>query len=487
MRRSPLVALALLAAGPALATVHELPFELPLEPAPIVVVIDDSQVDVIVEAGAQPMVRARVAPGSAGAPPALDVGRVGDRVRIAPAIAEAAGESATVILEITLDPTQSLLVTGARLSVAVGNPPRPPASPRPPAGRAGGDAEGGEPQAETSSQRYELTDSELFTGGAAATSVVARNTVVHVEDGAGDLDVDLNLGSLSVRRHAGSLRLASIDAESTVEDLEGVVDFTLEGGSLELGSGRGPVQGKSTRGFVACNRWTGSVSLTGDDASFELRDSQVEPLRFTTKSSDVRIDGLRGSVFAQLEGGELAGESLVGPLDVAATAAAGVEVIDHDGPLTVAARDDASAELSEIGGLVTANLDRATMTLTGADNLNLTAKGSRVTASGLGRLSNCVATSSELNLDLSGVDERTLDLRVTDGSTVEVTLRAPCQVQLRESAAASQQVDVTGCEFQLQSTGRWRGGMRRDAEGRPPFLLTAKVAATGLLRVRGGP
>jgi hypothetical protein len=317
--------------------------------------------------------------------------------------------------------------------------------------------------------------------------VIAENTVIHVEDGIGNLEVDLTLGSLSVRRHEGSLRLSSLDAESTVEDLKGVVDFTIEGGSLELGSGSGPVQGTSTRGFVSCNRWTGSVSLAGEDASFELRDGQVQPLRFTTKSSDVRIDGLRGSVFGQLEGGEVAAESVVGSFDVAATAGAGVEVTDHDGPLTVAARDDASAELASIAGLVTANLDRATMTLTVADNLNLTANGSRVTASGIGRLSNCVATSSELSLDLSEIEARHLDLRVTPNSTVDVTLRSPCQVQLRDSAAASHQVDVTGCEFRIQSAGGWHGGMRRDAEGRPPFVLTARVAETGLLRVRGGP
>jgi len=279
----------------------------------------------------------------------------------------------------------------------------------------------------------------------------------------------------------------SIDAETTVEDLEGVVDFKLDGGSLELGSGTGAVQGSSTRGFVACNRWTGSVSLTGEEANFELRDGAVEPLRFTTKSTDIRIDGLRGPVFAQLEGGEVVAESVVGTFDITATAGAGVKVTDHEGPLTVAARDDASAELTQIEGLVTANLDRSTMTLIGADNLNLTANGSRVTANGIHRLSGCVAKSSELSLDLSEAEERHLDLRVTDGSTVEVVLRSPCQVQLRDSAAASQQVDVTGCEFQLQNTGRWRGGMRRDANGRPPFLLTAKVAETGLLRVRGGP
>lgn len=476
-------ALLVVAAAPA----ETPPFELALAVAPVEVAVDDAQVDVIVEPGAQPMVRAHVAPGSAGVPPGFDVRQTGGRVRILRTVDEAAGAAATVVLEITLDPAQSLRLRGSRLSVAVRNPLRPIEPARPVAPAPKGDGAAAEPPAEVASQRYELVDSELYTTGTATISLITQNTVVDVESSSGDLTVELTLGSLSVRGHEGSLNLVSVDGESTVEGLEGAVSFTLDGGSLSLRSGSGAIEGSSIRGFAACDRWTGGVSLTGEDATFELRDGEAQPLRLTTKSATIRVDGLRGPVFAQVAGGEVVAESVVGSLDVSATAGAVVEVTALEGPLTVAAREGSTAELTQIDGLVTANLDDATMTLAGADNLNLTAKGSRVAASGIGRLASCIATASELSLDLSEVEERTLDLRVTDGSTVEVVLRSPCQVQLRDSAAASQQVDVTGCEFQLQSTGRWRGGMRRDAEGRPPFLLTAKVAETGLLRVRGGP
>lgn len=487
VKRALIGVLALLATGLAGAAVETPPFELTLAVAPVDVALDDAQVDVTFEPGAQPVVRVHVAPGAAGMPPGFEVRQAGGRARIVRTVDDAAGEVATVILEISLDPAQSLRVIGSRLSVAVRNPPRPIEPARPPAPAAGGDDDDAEPPPEVASQRYELVNSELYTTGAATTTLVGENTVIHAEDSSGDLTVELTLGSLSLRRHEGSLRLASVDAESMVEDLDGVVDFKLDGGSLELRSGTGAVQGSSTRGFVACDRWTGSVSLTGEDATFELRDGAVEPLRLTTKSTDVRIDGLRGSVFVQLAGGEVVAESVVGTFDITATAGAGVEVAGHDGPLTVAMRDDSSAELAQVNGLVKASLDRSTMTITGADRLNLDANDSRVTVAGISHLSGCVAHASELVLDLSEIEERHLELAVSDGSSTDVILRSPCQVQLRGSASAGQQVDVTGCEFRLQTAGGWHGGMRRDAEGRPPFVLTAKVAETGLLRVRGGP
>lgn len=487
MKRVLVATLALLAAGLAGAAAETPPFEVALAVAPVDVALDDAQVDVTFEPGAQPVVRVHVAPGAAGVPPDFEVSQVGGRVRILRTVDEAAGEAATVTLEITLDPAQSLRLRGTRLSVAVRNPPRPIEPARPVAPAPEGDGEATEPPAEVVSQRYELVDSELYTTGAATTSLITQNTVVDVESSSGDLTVELMLGSLAVRGHEGTLQLVSVDGESTVDDLEGVVSFSLDGGSLALRGGTGGIQGSSNRGFAACDRWTGGVSLTGEDATFELRGGEVQPLRLTTKSTAIRIDGLRGPVFAQLEGGEVVAESVVGTLDVSATAGAGVEVAGHDGPLTVAIRDDSSAELAQINGLVKASLDRSTMTITGADKLSLNANRSRVTVVGISHLSGCVARASELVLDLSEIEERHLELGVSDGSSTDVILRSPCQVQLRGSASAGQQVDVTGCEFRLQTAGGWHGGMRRDAEGRPPFVLTAKVAETGLLRVRGGP
>ena len=110
-----------------------------------------------------------------------------------------------------------------------------------------------------------------------------------------------------------------------------------------------------------------------------------------------------------------------------------------------------------------------------------------MTLSGVRTIPKLDIRSSEYDLDLSDVRGRSLDLRIDDQTYATVYLAAPCRVQLRESAAASQQVDVTGCEFQIQAAGRWRGGAQRGVDGRPTFLLTAKVSESGSLRVRGGP
>lgn len=480
------VALLLTLAGPALAAGAQTPpFELDLPSGPIELVLDDCQIDVLVEAGAQPSVRAFPAPGAAGSPPGFEISGSGGGTRIVIADGGAPPDAATVVLELVLDAHQALDLRGGRLSVSSRNPV-PIAGGRK---RVPGDAQGdtAEPKPESGLQSYDLVDSEISLLGAANVSLLGVNTVAHVQDGSGDLSLDLERGSLSLVRHRGMLRLTARDSTSSVHDLEGGADLELEGGDLELADGVGSIQGRIGGGGLRVDHWTGSTNLTAEDAMVELRDSSLSQTTLTTQSSELVLDGVEGAVRAQVNGGGLTAEQVRGRLEVTAGAGARVEIDDHDGGVVVTASDDAVVEASNVDDALTATVSDAELRLSGAGSLELTARRARLTISNVARIRTLDARQCELDLDISTIESNSLDLRVVDGSSATVVVPSPCRVQLRESTDAAQQVDVTGCEFQMQNMGHWRGSQVRSLDGRPAFMLTAKISEGSSLRVSGAP
>jgi len=180
-------------------------------------------------------------------------------------------------------------------------------------------------------------------------------------------------------------------------------------------------------------------------------------------------------------------EAVHGTLQATVIDDANVEVTGHDGPLILAVRDNSTAAISEIEGSVKASVERSELTLAGAEALDLTAHGARLSVAGVSRIKTFDAAASEFELDLRDAKGRQYDLVVEYESVATVLLPSPCRVQFRGSVAASDNIDVSGCEFQMQDTGRWRGGSTRGIDGRPVFLLTAVVGEFGSLRVHGGP
>lgn len=458
--------------------------EQPLPVLPVELDLHDCRIDVDIADSAEPLLRVTDAAGDDASASEVEIRESGGMVRVTRTGA-GGPEAATLSLELVLDATQTLRVRGQALSVTTSSaviPDEPPRRPEPPASNRGDTQQ---PSPEPYS--FDLVDSELHMAGTPAATINGINTVVHGENGAGDLSVTLEQGSLTLRSHRGSLHLEAWDSDCNVQDLDGSASFDVNGGNLELGDGSGMVKGKIRSGFLSLDRWTGDASLTGEDATVEVRDGTISRLSLTVSSTTVTIDGPAAAVTAQLSGGSVATESVRGSLDLTLTDDARAEIADHEGAVTLVVQGDSFAEVTDVDGGMKATVERSEATINNAESLELTARGARVSLAGVRRITNFDARDCELELDLREIAANRLDLRVVDGTDATVYLASPCRVQLRESASTSQQVDVTGCEFQSQEMGRWRGGQRRGVDGRPTFMLTAKVTDGAYLRVRGGP
>ena len=457
------------------------PFELELPSGAVEVELFNSRLDVVIEEGAQPLLRGFAAGGTAGPTPTFEVGSRGGRVRIARTPVDDGTQPARAIVELVLDPTQNLHVTGRELALNVHGPGQPdeeePESSGPNKAKA--------PLPNVGSHSYELIDSEASLYGVLVSAVVAANTAVHSERGWGSMTIDLHWSTLTVRGHQGSASITAVESEASFEKFTGGVEFKLEGGVLQLRDGAGIVHGTSEGGLVAADYWNGAMTLTGTSATFEIRDGKTTQIKIEGTDSDLSLDGVIGNVNARLVGGGATVDSVRGNLSLTASASASVAVEDHRGPVALTLEEDATAELTEVSGKVAVKVTDSELTASGVESLDLTAANARVTADAVKRIAGLDIRLSEVELDLRSATDRKLTLSVVDESYVTVYLESPCRVQVRESADGGQGLSVTGCELQMENTGRWKGRRRKDIEGRPPFVLTAKVSKGGDLRVRG--
>ncbi len=470
-------------AVPIASAQEAMPFEIVIPVSPVLIEINDALLDVTIRPGAEPLVRARSLEGTVGEPATFTVGQGGGRAHIARTPTADGVDPGRAIVELVLDPSQPLHVIGHNIRLVVNG--------------AGGDVDvGDEPSPKLPNQAsgqdvalahtYELLDSEADLTGIPSATIVADNSAVHSDRGSGELAAQLTWAGLTVVNHDGGIRIASTDSETTFEGSVGAVEFEIQGGGLRLRDGSGSVQGKIEEGFIATDRWNGTFSLGGENANLELRDGSVGQLKITSSDTVTFLDEIRGNVVIEATGGQITMDSVQGNHTV--TVSDGGQLVANvlHGALALNLKDDAYGEVNRSSGTIKADLNHAELKVSGVKSLDLMAESSRATLEGIGKLTGFEARQSEVELDLREASERKLTLSVDDGTSVDLALKAPCKVQVRESSPGGSGVNVTGCEFQMERAGRWRRGRKDINDGRPPFQLIAKVADTGSLRVRGG-
>jgi len=482
MNRTLATVLSMLAAATFAGAAEKLPLERELPVAPVEIELDDCWIEVRLEADAVPSLRAEVTPGAENSQASLEVSERGGQVRITRAPADDGAAPPTLILELVLDRTQSIQVRGTRLGLAVRDAAG--LEPTVPDAKPGNDAPAA--AVAVAGHHFELTDSEVQLWGASAITVTGNNTVVYSENGAGAVVAELTLGSLTLRGQQGSLQLTSTDSESTIENLEGDITFLITGGGIDVRDGEGRIQGTSQGGMVATSGWEGDINVNGTEATVALREGRGGQARIIAEDSNVTVDGMDGAVIIQLKGGQLTADRVSGTAKITGSRSGQFSLQDSDGTLDLTLREESSGEVVDVSGTLNAHVTDGSLDIAGAHIVNLTAERSEVTVANIRRLAKLSIRSSEIELDLREAQDRALNLKVPDDADFTVYLPSPCRVQLQGGTGTSQGLDVSGCELQLEHLGRWKASGRRDLEGRRPFLLTATLAPTGELRVRGG-
>ncbi len=480
--RPALICVATLAMTAWAGAQETVPFEFELPVAGIDMSLFDCRIEVVNTTDAQPLIRAFDAEGSVGQPATFEVVQTGGSVRISRIPPPNGAAVTTAIVEVVLDPGQPLSINGRGLSLTVRGEGKPPQ-----------EASAGQLNADTpaksgvAAHTFELTDSEAALHRAPSTSLRATNSAVHTEEGFGTLTAELAWSNLTVRGHEGHMQISSEDSETVVERLTGDVEFTIVRGGLDLRDGSGSVRGDSQGGRISFDHWEGSASVTGTDAAVGVFEGSLAQFTFTGVNSDLTLDGVNGDVKAELQGGDGSASSTRGKLDLTATDNARVTCDDLQGPLGLVLRDGSEAEVRQALGGFTAKIHSSVLLASGVSTLELVATESRVTADDVQHLTVFKVSRSDVELDLSRTQDQKFNLKVPDETYVRVSLYSPCRVRVRKSADGGKGVNVTGCELQIGTTGKWRGGQLRSLDGRPPFMLIADVGDNGQLRVQGGP
>jgi DUF4097 and DUF4098 domain-containing protein YvlB len=140
-------------------------------------------------------------------------------------------------------------------------------------------------------------------------SVLGRDGDVEISSQHGDVAASDVNGKVSVNLSGGSARISDISGDVSVQgraddisvaDIKGAAQLNGEFDSLKLGKIAGAVGFKSARTDMEFSRLNGDLDMDSGD----LRASDlIGPFRLTTRSKDVRLNGVDGNVRLENENG----------------------------------------------------------------------------------------------------------------------------------------------------------------------------------------
>jgi hypothetical protein len=482
-----LLAVGLLATA---AGAEELPFESELPSESVVrVELDNAIVEITIERDATPTLRGR-AVGEDGGPLQLSLSGGEASVRIGRPEEERASR---IAVELVLGASQPLELVGSDLELVINRTAEPEAADTGPSALAIATGEAGRAtgQPETAAPvQIQLVGSQADLFGVENLSLVGEDSVLNIDRGIGGLSIQVQGGELAARSLQGAVRFAGVDSRCDLEDVQGSLEFDLQGGSLSIIAGTGSIRGQAEDADVVVDRWEGMGTFTGTRARYELRDSNHSQLKLSGTDTDFRLDGTTGAVTAKLAGGAFESSEGDGVLTIDAGGGSRLEVAEHRGTVALTLKEDSTAEVDTLEGVLRAQLDAAELDGYAIENAELAGSDARVAIEGLRKLGRFDIRNSEADLDLRELAVRKLDMTVRQGTSVTVSLSPPCLVQLRGVPdPLEQRLSVSGCEMQTQTgaRGRWSGRQTRDMDGRPPMHMVAIVEEGADLRVVGSP
>lgn len=133
--------------------------------------------------------------------------------------------------------------------------------------------------------------------------ISTQHSDTSVEDIAGNVKVSQEKGTVRVQQVAGDVQLAGRMNEVTIADIKGSVQLDGEfQESVKLERITKTVTFKSSRTDMEFSRIEGSLDLNSDDLHAE---QLTGPVRLTTRSKNIRLDGVSGDVRLQDDNGSI--------------------------------------------------------------------------------------------------------------------------------------------------------------------------------------
>ncbi len=454
----------------AAAAEPRVPREVELPEAPVRLAVDSADITVAFDPEAAPLLRWVEAepdrPGLAELAPSSVDGMV--LVERAPA-PDGAVVSRSAI-QLVVPPATGLAVQGDDVELVIEH-------------RVGEPAEPGRP---APALELELTRSRARISRVGNLVGSLDDCLTSTDQTTGALDLAVSGGDLQVAGHQGTLKVTGHGASVAAEGCRGAIHAELAGGSMLLDNVHGSFNVTGTDAQVELVRSQGNGTVTGANATVDVRDCRINRLNLKAESSYLTLSQTTATTTVDLSGGSLTADDAGGTLSGTARDSAGIAVNAHAGDVNLNLATGARADLRDIDGHVSATVNRAELEIVGARSLALRADDGRASAAAIGELRKFNAQRSRIELDLTDADATDFTFQVRDESSLRLDVATPCRVRVTGvDATLASQVRVLGCELQFGQGRRWATRRVRGVDGNLPTTLTVTMTDSAELHVEG--
>ncbi len=414
----------------------------------------------------QPRFSARLADPSTGQEAALEVNFIpGSLTGVYRPESTAAP---TIVVDISMTEDQFLLIVGANLDVEIVGPV---ADEQPDGASAVEEDEPAAAEAQPepatgSAITAVLTDSRLTTENLGGLSLTATRGANEITAHTGALALDLRESAARVHDHRGPITLHSLDSDSLFRNTEGAISADVNGGVWEVSQGRGAVTGELDAADVVLETVSGPIKLTGRNSSIRINGAPDSRTQISGDDLQIDLSDLGGPLNTVLTRGSLEAELLAGRVDLRLNSDVTADLRDVRGDLAAVVSDRSRVAIRGVREHTRIQLNESELEVGDLKSLDLDARDSIVTGSGIRALTNLVATDTTLELSLGDVmGKPKIDLR--GGSQATIHLPMPCRVVAKlADASLSDQIRVSGCD--LDFDGLNKRSLRPGPDGRQP-------------------
>ncbi len=331
-----------------------------------------------------------------------------------------------------------------------------------------------------------ITDSNADLSGISSANLNVTRSFVHTADTRGHLALALEGTTFEAEGHQGAVDLSSRDSEVALDEVIGQVQPALIGGSLTVRGGAGVIKGQFDDALLRVDRRKGQITIAGSGATIEGLDLIGSRVDIKGGGHDLRLDDVRGSVLADMTGGSISVGQLRGATTI--TARDGTEIslenVVGNPKLNLF---DCSTTLIDVTGQASVEVRRGRLELDEVQRLSLVASGAEIIGSGLEGLTKLEATNSQLDLDLQKVKQNP-SLTLRGSTSARVRLQAPCTVKMGEARLLSAGANVNGCDVNSKAVNvRRKRFERRGLSGQRRTILNVKMVQGSTLDVEGVP
>lgn len=408
--------------------------------------------------------------GAEPAPAPVLTASLSETALIVEAREEASDGAGRLWVEITVGAEQQLVVTGTDLDITAREIQTPGVTaPR--------------------GVHYRLDSSRLDHRGGQDHSIEAHRSSIRVEGARGLLSMNTTGGTLELKTHHGEVDAITAATEITLSASGTHLDFTLDGGSLFVNGGEGKLAVAALEAVVVAEQWQGTLKLTGADSTVEARDGGILGGRSTVwevsgSRQNVRLESLAGNVQTELHGGRLEARDLWGQLSAEARDLATLDVSGLEAPAAILLAGGSELTIREAGN-VDLDFDDGLARVHGIGRLD--AAGSRAELEGdtIERIGRIQLAESRIGLNLATLQHDAV-LHLTGPGEVQLELKTPCILRLRESdASIIDSVSVVGCELRQPGLPASQAGEREIYGHLPPRTVTLGLHGDVQVEVNG--